>query len=195
MNPKPHAMLGFLSLTLASPIFLPKASAQKPANPVLGRELRSSLTYVDFWNTLSDADFVYDFSKASSDPYHPGSVLNCNAASFPLLTNSGMTVAQLNLGPCAMLAQHLHPRANNVVVAVSGRTKTYMRAENGARDRITELTPGKVTMFPRGSMHAMVNEGTFSFVHCPTPYPHVRKERKGGENKSHQWDLLNGLIS
>ena len=45
----------------------------------------------------------------------------------------------LNLGPCAMLPPHYHPRASNYVVAVTGNTTTYMYEENGAR-LVTEVS-------------------------------------------------------
>lgn len=70
-----------------------------------------------------------------------------------------MTMAILNLGPCSMLPPHYHPRATNFVVAVSGETHTYMVTENGAPVIETTLTPGKMTIFPIASLHAMENVG------------------------------------
>ena len=71
----------------------------------------------------------------------------------------------LNLGPCAMLPPHYHPRAANYVVAVQGNTTTYMYEENGATLVTEILTPGKATIFPMGSMHMMVNNGkTLSII-------------------------------
>ena len=145
--------------TLSAAFLTPSALCETPTNPDLSRKLKSALTRVEFVNELEDKDSVFDFGKVVGNPYNPGSVLNANAATFPMLTSSGMTVAQINLGPCAMLAHHLHPRAHNVVVSISGTTKTYMRTENGANDIVTTLTPGKVTMFYAGSIHEMHNEG------------------------------------
>lgn len=65
----------------------------------------------------------------------------------------------LNLGPCSMLPPHFHPRAANYVVATQGNTTTYMWEENGARLVTEILTPGKGTIFPKASMHMMVNNG------------------------------------
>lgn len=39
----------------------------------------------------------------------PG-VVNANAATFPALKTVDMTLAYLNLGPCAALPPHYHPR-------------------------------------------------------------------------------------
>lgn len=45
------------------------------------------------------------------------------------------------------------------MVAVSGTTRTYMINENGAPTIETTLTPGKMTIFPTGSVHTMMNIG------------------------------------
>lgn len=58
-----------------------------------------------------------------------------------------------------MLPPHYHPRATNYVVAVEGNTTTYMYEENGARLVTQVLTPGHGTIFPRASMHMMMNTG------------------------------------
>lgn len=68
-------------------------------------------------------------------------------------------VAWINLGPCSMLPPHFHPRAVNWVTALSGNTTTYMYEENGAHTIKTQLDFGKATLFPRGSIHCMVNQG------------------------------------
>jgi oxalate decarboxylase/phosphoglucose isomerase-like protein (cupin superfamily) len=70
-----------------------------------------------------------------------------------------LSVAMLNLGPCSMLPPHWHPNAVNYVLAVSGNTTTYMYQENGARLVTQVLTPGHATIFPRASMHMMMNTG------------------------------------
>lgn len=71
------------------------------------------------------------------------------------------SVAIVQLGPCAMLPPHYHPRAANWVVAMSGNTTTWMQEENGAHTITTHLTPMKATIFPAGALHMMGNEGEF----------------------------------
>jgi oxalate decarboxylase/phosphoglucose isomerase-like protein (cupin superfamily) len=73
-----------------------------------------------------------------------------------------MTIAMLNLGPCAMLAPHYHLGATDMVVAIEETTKTYMIEENGAKLASQTLTPGKMTIFPRAISHLMQNTGTFN---------------------------------
>lgn len=58
-----------------------------------------------------------------------------------------------------MLPPHIHPRATNYVVAISGTTMTYMIAENGARTVTETLRSGQMTIFPQASVHTMMNIG------------------------------------
>jgi oxalate decarboxylase/phosphoglucose isomerase-like protein (cupin superfamily) len=129
-------------------------------NPEIVARLKTANTYLDRMNLFpNNADWVYDFAKNPLYSWNPGSVCNANTATFPVLTGLGMTLAMLNLGPCSILPPHLHPRATNLVVAISGSSNTFMLQENGARTITTNLTPGKMTVFPRGSLHTMQNMG------------------------------------
>ena len=42
-------------------------------------------------------------------------------------------------------------------MAVQGETRTYAVEENEARVMQTVLTPGKMTIFPQGAIHTMLN--------------------------------------
>jgi len=129
-------------------------------NPQLDTSLENAPTQLDRLALLpKDSDWVFDFYAQPSYTYAPGSVINANAATFPATTGLGMTLAMLNLGPCAMLAPHFHPRATNFVVAIEGNTTTYMVQENGARVVTAILGPGMMTIFPQGSVHSMQNMG------------------------------------
>ncbi len=134
------------------------------AGSVADRELISDLTDVgsqkDRLDLLpQDSDWEFDFMASDRWSFEPGSVVNANRETFPAVTGYGMSMAVLNLGPCSMLPPHFHPRATNFVVAVSGSTDTFMILENGARTVRTTLEPGKMTIFPSGSVHWMENTG------------------------------------
>jgi oxalate decarboxylase/phosphoglucose isomerase-like protein (cupin superfamily) len=150
----PHLLsaLSSLPLTLA---------VDKTTNPDLNLRLKLAATTLDRHHQLdSDSSWTYEFTTAAPiDAFRPGSVKNANAATFPALTGIDMTMAQLNLGPCAMLPPHLHPRGTNLVMGITGNTTSYMWNENGARRVTVNLTPGVMTIFPRGSLHAMQNNG------------------------------------
>ncbi|KAK4943442.1 hypothetical protein LTR10_016933 [Elasticomyces elasticus] len=151
----------------------PCLAVDKTVDPQLVAKLKTAATMLDRLNMLSDEQLVYNFSANPMYSLQPGSVCNANAATWPVLSTVGATVAQLNLGPCSMLAPHLH-RANNLVVAVSGSTHTYMVQENGARLVQQILTPGMMTIFPPASIHAMYNMGCeqnllYSFLNSEDP--------------------------
>ncbi|KAF2268616.1 RmlC-like cupin, partial [Lojkania enalia] len=141
------------------PLLLPFTDAVDiPKNRDLNAKLKLAATNLERMALLpSNSDWTFDFNYRID--FNPGSVVNANAATFPALTGLGMTVAMLNLGPCAMLAPHYHPRGTNLVVAISGNTTTYMVAENGANTITTNLKPGMMTIFPDGSLHTMQNNG------------------------------------
>ena len=129
-------------------------------DPELVAKLRMANTDLDRQKILSkDSDWLFDFTTSDKYTFAPGGVVNANSATFPATTGQGLTMAMLNLGPCSMLPPHLHPRASNYVVAVSGTTATYMILENGARMVSEVLTPGKMTIFPQASLHTMMNMG------------------------------------
>ncbi|KAK0122531.1 hypothetical protein ONS96_009573 [Cadophora gregata f. sp. sojae] len=155
-------------LALSTIVLLLTAAANAvdtTVNPQLVASLKGSATQLDRLKLLSsDSDWLFDFKAQKGYTYSPGSVVNANAATFPALTTMGMTLAMLNLGPCAMLPPHMHPRATNLVVAVEGTTNTYMVEENGARLVKETLTPGKMTIFPQGSLHTMQNTGMLLHV-------------------------------
>ncbi|KAF2742713.1 RmlC-like cupin [Sporormia fimetaria CBS 119925] len=123
-------------------------------------QLRLAPTNLDRLSLLPKSkDWTFKFDEQDNYTWLPGSVVNANAASFPPLTGVGMTMAMLSLGPCAMLPPHMHPRANNLVVAIAGNTTSWMVNENGAPTVEVQLTPLTMTVFPRGSLHAMQNNG------------------------------------
>jgi len=141
-------------------------AVDKPKDLDLNAKLKTSATELSKLDLIHD-QLVYDFNSHPYFTYSPGGVANANAATFPAATGHGLTVAWLALGPCAMLPPHLHPRATNFVVAVDGETQTWMVQENGAKVVTTTLTPGKMTIFPQGSVHSMQNTG----MSDPTPFP------------------------
>src|SRR5277367_2136686 len=50
------------------------------------------------------------------------------------------------------------------LLLLSGSTNTYMVQENGARMVTEILTPGQMTVLPRGSIHTMINNGEYRFA-------------------------------
>jgi len=65
-----------------------------------------------------------------------------------------------------MLPPHLHPRASNYVMGITGNVTTYMIEENGSRLVAEDITPGRMTIFPRG-MNFFVITATKDYANHP----------------------------
>jgi hypothetical protein len=72
------------------------------SNPELSTRLKLSTTNLDRNAELPEnSAWTFQFSDQKTYTFAPGSVVNANAATFPALRGVGMTLAMLNLGPCA----------------------------------------------------------------------------------------------
>lgn len=154
--------LPFALPALAVSLLLPNriCAIDQDANPSLVAQMISAESMLDINSKLlsDDSDWVYDHCDNPHFSWSPGSVTVANKVTFPAMLGSDLTISVLDLNACAMLPPHLH-RGPNAVIAVKGSTNTFMIQENGARVVQTTLTPGKMTIFPRASIHSMVNNG------------------------------------
>ncbi|KAF1940711.1 RmlC-like cupin [Clathrospora elynae] len=134
------------------------ASKSRTVNASLNAALKAAATNFDRNALLSqDTDWYYDFDLHPNFPSTTGAVITADAATFPVLTGAGISIALLKLAPCGMLPPHLHPRATNLVTAITGNTTSWMIGENGVRTRKVDLVPYRLTVFPQGSLHVMQN--------------------------------------
>jgi oxalate decarboxylase/phosphoglucose isomerase-like protein (cupin superfamily) len=146
--------------TILLPFLVAAETRSRTINPALNAQLKFSATNFDRQALLQEnSDWTFDFSQHPNFNHPNGAVIVADAASFPALTSQGMTISMLRLVGCGMLPPHLHPRATNLVTAITGNTTTWMIGENGVRTIETVLTPMKMTVFPMGSIHAMQNNG------------------------------------
>lgn len=154
-----------LPLTLLTTLTTAQTPKSRTLHPELNAALRTAATSFDRAALLpNSADWTYDFTKHPNYDSPTGAVINADAATFPAVTGLGSSVALLKLAPCGMLPPHLHPRATNIVTAITGNTTTWMIGENGVGVRKVELLPMMVTVFPQASLHMMQNNGMFCFV-------------------------------
>jgi oxalate decarboxylase/phosphoglucose isomerase-like protein (cupin superfamily) len=169
----------FLFITLLPSLIT--AAKSRTVNPSLNAALRSAATNFDRNVLLSqETDWYYDFDSHPNYDSPDGAVINADAATFPALTGLGSSIALLKLAPCGMLPPHLHPRATNLVTAITGNTTSWMIGENGVQTRKVDLIPMRVTVFPQGSLHVMQNNGTSSLsitypirlITTTTPHTH-----------------------
>ncbi|KAF1848344.1 RmlC-like cupin [Cucurbitaria berberidis CBS 394.84] len=150
------------ALILFLAFLLPFIHATEPksrtVNPDLNARLKLAATNFDRQALLTkDSDWWYDFDNHPNYNSAVGAVITADAASFPALTNLGISIALLKLAPCGMLPPHFHPRATNLVTAITGNTTSWMIGENGVKTIRVNLTPMRMTIFPQGSLHVMQN--------------------------------------
>ncbi len=157
--------LASLTTLLLLPLHI--SAVDQDVDASLVADLSMDNTARDRWYSINNySSWVYDHYQNPHFTWCPGSVTVADKATFPALWGMDLTISMLYLGPCSMLPPHLHPRGNNAVVAVAGSTNTYMIQENGVDVVQTTLDAGKMTIFPRGSIHTMVNNGISP--HCKT---------------------------
>jgi oxalate decarboxylase/phosphoglucose isomerase-like protein (cupin superfamily) len=151
--------------TTILPLLVAAETKSRTINPTLNAQLKSAATNFDRQALHpNNDDWIYDFNLHPNFNSPTGAVLVADAASFPAITTHGMTISLLKLAGCGMLPPHLHPRATNMVTAITGNTTTYMMGENGVKTVVTELTPMKMTIFPKGSLHTMQNNGISTYL-------------------------------
>jgi oxalate decarboxylase/phosphoglucose isomerase-like protein (cupin superfamily) len=137
----------------------------RTVDPSLNANLKTAATNFDRQALIKEnSNWLYDFSTHPNYNSPTGAVITADAATLPALTGLGISISLLRLAGCGMLPPHLHPRATNLVTAITGNTTTWMIGENGVKTMSVNLTPMKMTIFPQGSLHVMQNNGTNSFA-------------------------------
>lgn len=155
----------FYSSLLFFAALLPIISADdsfksRTVNPDLNAQLRAASTNQDRLALLSkDSDWYYDFDSHPNYNNKKGAVVVADAAAVPALVGQGSALSLLKLAPCGMLPPHLHPRATNLVVGITGNTTSWFINENGSRTVSVNIKPMRMTIFPQGSLHTMQNNG------------------------------------
>lgn len=76
---------------------------------------------------------------------------------MPALIGEGVSMTLGFIGPCGINTPHTHPRASEFNYVVNGSFTTGMFQENGARVVLGNVSAGKVSLFPRGSIHFEAN--------------------------------------
>ncbi|KAJ7082915.1 RmlC-like cupin [Mycena belliarum] len=137
-------------------------AAKKAAEADLVGKLRLAPVATDRIALLSkDDEFAFDFfdPKAAATVGKGGKIVTANSATFPAVIGTGSAMATGFLDACSMNTPHMHPRATEMQISVNSTIRTGMITENGARFIMTELPPGSMTVFPKGSIHFQVNDG------------------------------------
>jgi hypothetical protein len=148
--------------TIAAPA--PRAA---PAPPTLTQQLFVADTAAARFDLLpEDTDFVFDFNNSTLKGVGGlgGDLAVANRHFFPALVGTGSGMAVGFLGPGGFNTPHVHPRATELQIVISGTVKTEMVPENGVLDgkhgrRVISNTLSAFMMQPfyQGSIHTQFN--------------------------------------
>ncbi|KAF1809079.1 RmlC-like cupin [Eremomyces bilateralis CBS 781.70] len=106
----------------------------------------------------------FDFNPPKPAPGAKGGAVNlANTKNWPILAESGISVAVGFLGACGINTPHVHPRAAELLTVTSGEVDFGYILENGLVDAgekseiVGKLGPLQAALFPMGSIHYQVN--------------------------------------
>jgi len=161
-----------LSLSLA--LYASSLFVGSLAVPADKRDLTSEITALHQANT-ADARYAIlgQFGLAFSFLDTPsfggggkdGGVVLADDTLFPGVIGTGTSMLMGFLGPCGMVAPHIHPRATEILVNVAGPPlMTGVIPEAGAPSIVGLAGVGNVTVLPQGSMHYVASTGCYPTV-------------------------------
>jgi len=148
------------------------------AAPLQGRDSASSLqqeiTALHQANTANDRYKILGpdglaFSFLDTDSFggggKDGGVVLADDTLFPGVIGTGSSMLMGFLGPCGMVAPHIHPRATEILVNVAGPPlMTGVIPEAGAPSIVGYAGVGNVTVLPQGSVHYVSSTGCYPTV-------------------------------
>ncbi|KAJ7671290.1 RmlC-like cupin domain-containing protein [Mycena polygramma] len=158
-------MLSFTTVLVAALLGSTAVIAAPPppsADSDIVGKLRLAATAVDRINLLpDDKQFTFDFFDPANKPVTGagGHLVLANSGNFPAVIGNGVAMAVGLLEACGINTPHTHPRATEVQYSVNGTISTGLITENGGRFIMTELKPGGMTLFQKGSIHFQANTG------------------------------------
>jgi len=161
-----------LSLSLA--LYASSLFVGTLAGPSSKRDLTAEITALHQANTADDRYAILGqdglaFSFLDSPSFggggKDGGVVLADDTIFPGVIGTGTSMLMGFLGPCGMVAPHLHPRATEILVNVAGPPlMTGVIAEGGAPSIVGYAGPGNVTVLPQGSIHYVASTGCYPTV-------------------------------
>ncbi|KAJ4164337.1 hypothetical protein LMH87_006014 [Akanthomyces muscarius] len=123
--------------------------------------LRMANSMAERYGILADdKDFVYNLGQNDFQSI-------ANRQTFPAMVGTGTSIAAARFPGCSISKLHIHPRAAEMLVLLSGRLVTETIPELGAvvdvngtkQQRVirNELAPDTLTVFDQGALHTQIN--------------------------------------
>ncbi|CAM9923033.1 unnamed protein product [Ectocarpus sp. 6 AP-2014] len=105
-------------------------------------------------------DFVFSLGGPGPDALVDGFQIRfVNVNQLPALDGQGISMALVNLDPCAINLPHIHPRATEMLYVIKGeQVRVAFVEENGGEGAVVnDLAQGDVAFFPQGLIHYQQN--------------------------------------
>jgi hypothetical protein len=163
MIPSIFFILLTLTTVLALPLHDTPSSIVKRDASDLRTRLRNANTAVERTLILGEsgnASFTFDFNNppnGSASVFPAGKLIKANIATFPALTGVSSSLVVATVGPCGLVAPHMHPRGDEFIVITEGRLFTQFLSETGSILVTNELQTYMATLLPKGSVHLEYN--------------------------------------
>jgi len=135
---------------------------EKRLNTDLIKALNEANTANERYELLGPNGLAFDFLDAPSfgGGGKDGGVVLADNTNFPGVIGQGQAMLMGFLGPCGMVAPHIHPRASEYLLNVAGPPLlATVIPENGADPVSLQLGAGNVTILPAGSVHMVAGTG------------------------------------
>eukprot|EP00904_Undaria_pinnatifida_P006385 jgi/Undpi1/2877/HiC_scaffold_14.g06254.m1 len=109
---------------------------------------------------FNEDDFAFSLGgPGPSDLVDGFQLRGVNLNQLPALEGQGISMALVNLGPCAINLPHVHPRATEMLYTIKGNhLRVAFVEENGGEGAVVnDLYEGDVAFFPQGLIHYQQN--------------------------------------
>jgi len=163
-------MLSLSLVLFASSLFTGSLAVPPQKRDALTDEitaLHQANTAIDRYNILGSGGLAFSFLDAQSfgGGGKDGGVVLADDTLFPGVIGTGSAMLMGFLGPCGMVAPHIHPRATEILVNVAGPPlMTGVIPEGGAPSIVGYAGVGNVTLLPQGSVHFVASTGCYPTV-------------------------------
>ena len=89
-----------------------------------------------------------------------GNVYSLTLDQLPSLEEEGLAYFLFSIKPCGVILPHVHPRASELIFAISASNLTVgFIEENGGRTILNSISSGYSAIIPKGLIHFATNAG------------------------------------
>jgi len=155
-------------LGLLAPSALGQGTTEQLTSPRLSERAQRALFPVAAEPFKITANTVGQINAASAVNNAAGFQLQADKTPFPILStlpNGGSSFFLTALKPCGIILPHVHMRATEQYIMITGTMTAGIAEENGGRQNVTfTVGPGQSFLVPQGLLHYNTNKGCTPIV-------------------------------